>query len=84
MKKGSRSAGDVRELRSFLAGFDRPGLRRALWCMRRAEARPAEINLAANQYYQVSTLMSASAVRAEYVRRGWKIPRPTRMERAER
>lgn len=66
---------------SFLAGLDRAGLRRALWLLRRQDARPREINPAAAQYDRLAT---ASSVRAEYRRRGWKIPKPTRAERTER
>lgn len=67
--------------RKFLAGLDRAGLRRALWLLRRQDARPDEINPAAAQYDRLAT---ASSVRAEYRRRGWKVPKPTRAERAER
>lgn len=66
---------------SFLAGLDRAGLRRALWLTRRQDARPHEINPAAAQYDGLAT---ASSVRAEYKRRGWKVPKPTRAERVER
>jgi hypothetical protein len=65
----------------FLAKLDRTGLRRALWLLRRQDARPAEINPAAAQYDELAT---AAAVRAEYRRRGWKVPKPTRAERVER
>ncbi len=66
---------------AFLASFDRSTLRRALWLLRRQAARPHEINPAAAQY---DALATAGSVRAEYRRRGWKVPRPTRAERAER
>lgn len=66
---------------TFLAALDRAQLRRALWLLRRQDARPAEINPAAAQYDNLAT---ASSVRAEYKRRGWKIPKPTRAERRER
>lgn len=67
--------------RGFLAGLDRLGLRRALWCLRRQDARPHEINPAAAQYDGLAT---AGSVRAEYRRRGWAIPKPSRAERVER
>ncbi len=65
----------------FLAALDRAGLRRALWLTRRQDARPHEINPAAAQYDRLAT---AASVRAEYRRRGWKVPKPSRAERAER
>lgn len=65
--------------RAFLAGLDRAGLRRALWLLRRQDARPFEVSPAAAQY-GVARLATTSSVRAEYRRRGWKIPRPTRHE----
>lgn len=65
----------------FLARLDRHGLRRALWFLRRQDARPAENNPAAAQYDDLATV---SSVRAEYRRRGWKLPKATRTERAER
>lgn len=67
--------------RKFLAGLDRAQLRRALWYMRRQDTHPNEINPAAAQYDGFAT---ASSVRAEYRRRGWKVPKPTRAERTER
>lgn len=66
--------------RIFLARLDRANLRRALWLMRRQAARPREVNTAAAQYDGIATTAS---VRAEYGRRGWKVPKPTRMERPE-
>lgn len=63
--------------RAFLASLDRPQLRRALWLLRRQDARPAEVSPAAAQYDELAT---ASAVRAEYKRRGWTVPRLTRAE----
>ena len=65
--------------RSFLAALDRRQLRRALWYLRRQDARPNEVNPAAAQYDRLAT---AASVRAEYRRRGWKIPSPTRAERS--
>ena len=65
--------------RDFLAGLDRSELRRALLLTRRQAARPYEVNPAAAQYDGLAT---PGSVRAEYRRRGWKIPRPTRYERA--
>lgn len=65
------------EKRSFLAGITRSSLRRALWFLRRQDARPNEINPAAAQYDGLATVAS---VRAEYRRRGWRVPRPTRAE----
>ena len=67
--------------REFLAGLDRKGLRRALSLLRRQDARPHESNPAAAQYDGLAT---ASAVRAEYRRRGWKVPKPSRAERVDR
>lgn len=66
--------------RAFLASLDRADLRRALWFVRRQNARPHEINPAAAQYDNLAT---PSSVRAEYRRRGWKIPKPSRAERVE-
>jgi hypothetical protein len=65
--------------RNFLASLDRAGLRRALWLLRRQDNRPREVNHAAAQYDGLAT---AGSVRAEYRRRGWRIPKPTRRERA--
>lgn len=65
----------------FLARLDRAGLRRALWLLRRQDARPYEINPAAAQFDELAT---AASVRAEYRRRGWKVPKPTRAERVEK
>jgi len=62
----------------FLASLDRAGLRRAFWLLRRQAARPHESNPAAAQYDGLAT---AAAVRAEYRRRGWKVPAPTKQER---
>ena len=67
--------------RAFLAGCDRQDLRRVLRLMRRQDARPGESNPAAAQYDGLAT---ASSVRAEYRRRGWKIPKPSRAECVER
>jgi len=64
--------------REFLAALDRNDLRRALWLTRRQQTRPHEINPAAAQYDRLAT---PSSVRAEYKRRGWKVPKPTRAER---
>lgn len=66
--------------RTFLGRLDRDGLRRALWLLRRQDARPGEVNPAAAQYDGHAT---AGSVRAEYRRRGWKVPGPTRRERPE-
>lgn len=44
---------------------------------RATDARPSESNPAAAQYDGLAT---PSSVRAEYRRRGWKIPRPTHAE----
>lgn len=67
--------------KSFLMRLDRTSLRRALWFTRRQETRPNENNPAAAQYDGIAT---AASVRAEYRRRGLRVPRPTRAERAER
>lgn len=63
--------------RGFLAKLDRSGLRRALWLLRRQDARPHELNPAAAQYDELAT---TSSVRAEYRRRGWKLPKRTKGE----
>jgi hypothetical protein len=67
--------------RKFLQRLDRHGLIRALRLLRRQDARPRESNPEAAQYDGLAT---AGSVRAEYRRRGWKIPKPTRAEQAER
>lgn len=64
--------------RTFLAKLSRGDLRRALWLLRRQDARPRERNPAAAQY---DSLATSASVRAEYRRRGWKVPKPTRDER---
>jgi hypothetical protein len=64
--------------RAFMNGLDRSSLRRALWFLRRQAARPYESNPAAAQYDGLAT---ASGIRAEYRRRGWRVPKPTRAER---
>ncbi len=64
----------------FLASLDQASLRRALWFCRRQDARPNEINPAAAQYDGLAT---ANSIRAEYRRRGWKIPRPLSTECVE-
>jgi hypothetical protein len=63
---------------TFLASLCRSNLRRALWFLRRQDTHPNENNPAAAQYDGVAT---ASSVRSEYRRRGWRIPKPTRAER---
>jgi hypothetical protein len=63
----------MRFSRDFLASCDRPALRRALWFTRWEDAHPNDSNPAAAQYDGLAT---SSSVRAEYRRRGWKIPRP--------
>lgn len=65
--------------KAFLSKLNRQQLRRALWYTRRQDARPAELNPAAAQYDGLAT---PSSVRAEYRRRNWRIPKPTRAERA--
>jgi len=64
--------------RKFLSGLSRSQLRRALWFLRRQDARPYETNPAAAQYDNLAT---SQGVRAEYKRRGWKLPKPTLAER---
>jgi len=64
----------------FLSRLDEEDLRRALWFLRRQAARPHESNPAAAQYDGLATVGS---VRAEYKRRGWKVPKPTPEEQAE-
>jgi hypothetical protein len=63
--------------REFLGRLDRTGLRRALWLLRRQDARPGELNPAAAQYDKLAT---RAGVVAEYKRRGWKLPKRTRAE----
>lgn len=72
---------DLRKMREFVGSLDKAGLRRALWFLRRQDARPHEINPAAAQYDRLAT---PSIVRAEYRRRGFKVPKPTRAEQPER
>jgi hypothetical protein len=73
------SAASVRSYdRGFLSTLNREGLRRALWYCRRQDSRPGEINPAAAQYDGLAT---SASVRAEYRRRGWKVPRLTQAER---
>lgn len=67
--------------RQFLSRLDRHGLRRALWLLRRQSTRPLDVNPAAAQFDNLATV---SSVRAEYRRRGWKVPKATRAERKER
>lgn len=61
----------------LMASLDRKELRLVLWVLRRQDARPSESNPAAAQY---DGLITTGGVRAEYRRRGWKIPKPTRGE----
>lgn len=67
-------------MNAFLTALDRHDLRRALWLLRRQRARPYEVNPAAAQYDGHATEYQ---VRAEYRRRGWKLPKSTRAERPE-
>ena len=64
--------------REFLSKLDRAGLRRALWLLRRENARPYEVNPAAAQYSGLATLRG---VHNEYRRRGWKLPKATKNEK---
>lgn len=63
--------------REFLRSLNRTELHRALQLLRRQDARPHESNPAAAQYDRLATVAS---VRAEYRRRGWKVPSRTRWE----
>ena len=54
------------------------GARRALWLLRRQDARPTEVNPAAAQYDGLAT---RRGVVAEYARRGWKLPLKTKGEK---
>jgi len=65
--------------KEFIRSLDRQQLRRALWFLRRQDSRPYELNPAAAQY---DSLASTSAIRSEYRRRGWKLPKITRGERS--
>jgi hypothetical protein len=67
--------------RSFVRSLSVKDLRRALWLLRRQDARPFEPCPAAAQYEGLAT---ASIVRAEYRRRGLKVPKPTFGERDPR
>lgn len=64
--------------RDFIQRLNKPGLRRALWLLRRQDSRPHEPNPAAAQYDGLAT---AAALRAEYRRRGWKVPALSAAER---
>lgn len=64
--------------RQFLTELGRADLRRALWLLRRQDARPHELNPAAAQYDGLAT---TAAVRAEYIRRRWVLPKITQGER---
>jgi hypothetical protein len=55
----------------FLRRLDRAGLRRALTVLRYQDAHPREPNPAAAQYDRLAT---TAGVRAEYRRRGWRLP----------
>lgn len=68
------------KIREFLASLDSRGLRRALWLLRRQDARPNEISPAAAQYDGLAT---TGYVRAEYRRRGWRVPKSTQGERVD-
>lgn len=57
-----KSASERRRIHAFLSRLDRPGLRRALWLLRRQDARPNETNPAAAQYDDLAT---PATVRAE-------------------
>lgn len=64
--------------RATLQAFQRPSLRRALWLLRREAARPHELNAPAAQYESAG--ITVGMVRAEYRRRGWRLPKATRGE----
>jgi hypothetical protein len=64
--------------REFLAKLDRQMLRRALFYLRIQDRFPTISNPAAAQYDGWAT---TGSVRAEYRRRGWKIPKITKAER---
>lgn len=64
--------------REILRSYNRQELRNVLWLLRRQESRPSEPNPAAAQWDGLTTL---ARVRAEYRRRGWKVPKMTREER---
>lgn len=53
--------------RALIVWLPRADLRRALWLLRRQDARPHEINCGAAQYDRLAT---TSVVRAAYRRRG--------------
>ncbi len=62
---------------SFIQSLSSINLRRALWFLRRQDTRPHETNPAAAQY---DSLATSGSIRAEYRRRGLKIPKPTKDE----
>lgn len=57
--------------REFLSRLDYPGLKRALVLLRYQDRHPRESIPEAAQYDQLATTAS---VRAEFKRRGWKLP----------
>lgn len=59
--------------RVFLAKLDRQDLLRALALLRAQERHPNESNPAAAQFDGLATV---AQVRAEFRRRGWKLPKP--------
>lgn len=65
--------------RSFLANLDRSGLRRALWLLRRQDARPSEINPAAAQPRLRYSARTDDAVASPSY---WKTPRRTSDEKS--
>ena len=64
--------------REILRSYSRQDLRNVLWLLRRQESRPSEPNPAAAQWDGLTTV---GRVRAEYRRRGWKVPKMTPGER---
>lgn len=65
--------------RTLLAGMDRRELRGVLRLLRYQDAHPSEPNPAAAQYELAG--VTTGKVRAEYRRRGWRVPAPTPVER---
>jgi hypothetical protein len=57
--------------RSFLQKLERDELRRALIVLRQQDTHPRESNPVAAQYDGLAT---SGSVKAEYRRRGWKVP----------
>lgn len=67
-------------IHSLLHSMDRSFLRHCLRHLRRYHSSPREANPAGAQCADAG--LTLALVRAEYRRRGWKVPKPTRWERS--